>query len=149
MVSFVKVIWSVNAAFAVIMLMLSMTALAGRVQNSACQKMRITPSMNFMMREFAMLDVEKITPAIGGIVKGVDFSKQLDARVQGLIYEALLEHQVIFFRASRSPRHIWHLPEVLATSMSRILFIRMLSISKISSNSKIMRTHPRYKQLAH
>ena len=45
-----------------------------------------------------MLDVEKITPAIGGIVKGVDFSRPLDARVQGLIYEALLEHQVIFFR---------------------------------------------------
>ena len=90
-----------------------------------------------------MLDVEKITPAIGGIVKGVDFSRPLDARVQGLIYEALLEHQVIFSGASRSRhRPIWILPVALASSMSRIRSTPMSSISKISSNSKIMRTHP-------
>jgi taurine dioxygenase len=47
-----------------------------------------------------MLKVEKITPALGGIVEGIDFSKPINETNQHLIYEALLEHQVIFFRGA-------------------------------------------------
>jgi taurine dioxygenase len=47
-----------------------------------------------------MFDIEKITPALGGIIHGVDFSKPLDEATQNFIYDALLEHQVIFFRGT-------------------------------------------------
>lgn len=47
-----------------------------------------------------MFDIEKITPAIGGIIHGVDFSKRVDEAAQNFIYDALLEHQVIFFRGT-------------------------------------------------
>ena len=45
-----------------------------------------------------MITVEKITPAIGGIVSGVDFSAPLTAEAHDAIYQALLDHLVIFFR---------------------------------------------------
>ncbi len=44
------------------------------------------------------ISVEKITPAIGGIVSGVDFSAPLTAVNHDAIYQALLDHLVIFFR---------------------------------------------------
>lgn len=47
-----------------------------------------------------MFDIEKITPAIGGIIHGVDFSKRVDEAAQNFIYDALQEHQVIFFRGT-------------------------------------------------
>ena len=47
-----------------------------------------------------MLKISKITPAIGGIIEGVDFSAPLDEVTQHFIYEALLDHQVIFFRGT-------------------------------------------------
>jgi taurine dioxygenase len=45
-----------------------------------------------------MLEIKKITPAIGGIIEGVDFSKPINAATYQFIYNALLEHQAIFFR---------------------------------------------------
>ena len=45
-----------------------------------------------------MLEITKITPAIGAIIEGVDFSKPIDANTYQCIYDALLEHQAIFFR---------------------------------------------------
>lgn len=47
-----------------------------------------------------MLGIKKITPALGGIIDGVDFSKPIDEQTHHLIYEALIEHQVIFFRGT-------------------------------------------------
>jgi len=47
-----------------------------------------------------MLTVKKITPALGGLIEGVDFSKPIDLKTHDLIYNALLEHQVIFFRGT-------------------------------------------------
>ena len=43
-----------------------------------------------------MLNVKKITPAIGGIIQGVNFSQPIDEATQDAIYHALLEHKVIF-----------------------------------------------------
>ena len=43
-----------------------------------------------------MLNVKKITPAIGGIIQGVNFSQPNDEATQDAIYRALLEHKVIF-----------------------------------------------------
>ena len=45
-----------------------------------------------------MLNVKKITPAIGGIIQGINFSKPINETTQDAIYHALLEHKVIFFR---------------------------------------------------
>ena len=47
-----------------------------------------------------MLTVSRLTPALGGVVEGVDFSKPMDDQTQTAIYQALLDHQVIFFRGS-------------------------------------------------
>ena len=42
-----------------------------------------------------MITVEKITPAIGGIVSGVDFSAPLTAEAHDAIYQALLDQYYI------------------------------------------------------
>ena len=44
------------------------------------------------------MKAEKITPAIGAVLTGVDFSKPMDAATHDGIYQALLDHLVIFFR---------------------------------------------------
>ena len=44
------------------------------------------------------LTIEKITPNIGAVVTGVDFSKPLVEAQQHEIEHALLTHQVLFFR---------------------------------------------------
>ena len=45
-----------------------------------------------------MIEISKITPAIGAVISGVDFSRSIDARTHDAIYEALLDNLVIFFR---------------------------------------------------
>ena len=45
-----------------------------------------------------MLTVEKITPAIGAQIKGVDFTKPISTEIHDAIYEALIDNLVIFFR---------------------------------------------------
>lgn len=45
-----------------------------------------------------MISVEKITPAIGGIIAGVDFSAPLSADTHDAIYDVLMDRLVIFFR---------------------------------------------------
>jgi taurine dioxygenase len=45
-----------------------------------------------------MLTVAKITPAIGAEISGVDFSMPVEPDALETIYQALLEHLVIFFR---------------------------------------------------
>jgi len=45
-----------------------------------------------------MISVDRLTPAIGATVAGVDFSSSIDSTEHDRIYQALLEHQVIFFR---------------------------------------------------
>ena len=47
-----------------------------------------------------MLNVKKITPALGAIIDGIDFSRPIDGQTHHQIYDALLEHQVIFFRGT-------------------------------------------------
>lgn len=47
-----------------------------------------------------MLDVVKVTPAIGAEVSGWNFSKPAPQDVQDAIYDALLENLVIFFRGT-------------------------------------------------
>src|SRR5947209_17643153 len=44
------------------------------------------------------ISVRKLTPAIGGVVSGVDLREPLDADTIRAIRSALLERQVIFFR---------------------------------------------------
>lgn len=45
-----------------------------------------------------MLMIAKVTPAIGAEISDVDFSKPIGPDVHESIYQALLEHLVIFFR---------------------------------------------------
>lgn len=44
------------------------------------------------------LRVDRVTPVIGAEIEGVDLSQALDQATLDAIYEALLEHLVIFFR---------------------------------------------------
>ena len=45
-----------------------------------------------------MIEVKKLTPAIGAIIEGVNFSKPLDKKIFDQIYEVLIENLVVFFR---------------------------------------------------
>ncbi len=45
-----------------------------------------------------MVHVEKLTPAIGAILTGIDFTRPLDDKVCDAIYQALIDNLVIFFR---------------------------------------------------
>ena len=48
--------------------------------------------------------IERITPAIGARISGIDFSRPLSPDIHELIYRALLDHLVLFFRdANISP----------------------------------------------
>lgn len=47
-----------------------------------------------------MLTAEKLTPAIGAVISGVDFSRDLPPGVHERLYELLLEHLVIFVRGT-------------------------------------------------
>jgi len=55
-----------------------------------------------------MMDVAKITPAIGAEISGVDFSKAISPDIHDAIYRALLDHLVIVFRrtAINPPAHL-------------------------------------------
>ncbi|MBT6313063.1 MAG: taurine dioxygenase, partial [Alphaproteobacteria bacterium] len=44
------------------------------------------------------IDVRPVTPTLGAEIHGVDFSKPLGNRAFSEIHDALIEHQVIFFR---------------------------------------------------
>ena len=50
--------------------------------------------------EIQMLTTERITPALGAVISGPDFSKPLTSDVHDQIYQALIEHQVIFIRGA-------------------------------------------------
>ena len=50
------------------------------------------------MKEFLNLKAIKLTPTIGAELTGIDFSKPLNQKDCDAIYNALIEHQVIFFR---------------------------------------------------
>lgn len=45
-----------------------------------------------------MLEITKVTPALGAEISGVDFGDTLSTPLQDAVYQALLDHQVIFFR---------------------------------------------------
>ncbi len=47
-----------------------------------------------------MISVSKITPAIGAEISGVDFSRAIPPESHDAIYQALLDHLVIFFRGT-------------------------------------------------
>ncbi len=47
-----------------------------------------------------MLDIRPITPSIGAVIDGLDFSQPLSTAVYDEIYQALLEHLVIFIRGA-------------------------------------------------
>ena len=42
--------------------------------------------------------VTPVTPSIGGLVEGIDLTRELDAPVVEDLHDALMEHQVLFFR---------------------------------------------------
>ena len=46
----------------------------------------------------SQLKIEQLTPHIGAEVSGIDLSKPLDAADADALYDALIEHQVIFLR---------------------------------------------------
>jgi len=50
--------------------------------------------------EAQMITTEKLTPAIGAVISGVDFSAPISAKMHDAIYQALLDHLVIFFRGT-------------------------------------------------
>ena len=43
-----------------------------------------------------MIVVKKITPVIGAVIEGINFSKPIDKKVFDQIYEILIENLVIF-----------------------------------------------------
>jgi taurine dioxygenase len=45
-----------------------------------------------------MLEISKVTPVIGAKISGVDFAQAIAPEVHDAIYQALLDHLVIFFR---------------------------------------------------
>jgi taurine dioxygenase len=47
---------------------------------------------------YQSIQIEKLTPHIGGEIHGIDLSQPLDERTFKEIHDALIEHQVIFFR---------------------------------------------------
>ncbi|MEM7531388.1 MAG: TauD/TfdA family dioxygenase [Chloroflexota bacterium] len=49
------------------------------------------------MKTFSGLSINPITPTIGAEISGVDLSQPLTEPIVNAIYQALLEHQVIFF----------------------------------------------------
>lgn len=49
-------------------------------------------------REIVQLDVEPLSPKIGGLVHGVDLREPLSPEAREGVYQALLDHKVIFFR---------------------------------------------------
>lgn len=47
-----------------------------------------------------MFEIKKITPAIGAVLTGIDFSKPITAELNAAIYQALIDHLVIFIRST-------------------------------------------------
>ena len=47
-----------------------------------------------------MITIEKLTPAIGAVISGVDFGQKISPETHDAIYDALLDHLVIFFRGA-------------------------------------------------
>ena len=45
-----------------------------------------------------MIEVKKITPTIGAMIEGVNFSEPIKENVFDQIYQILIENLVIFFR---------------------------------------------------
>ncbi|HKR41708.1 MAG TPA: TauD/TfdA family dioxygenase, partial [Paraburkholderia sp.] len=44
------------------------------------------------------LNLTRLTPALGALVEGIDLAESIDQRVCHQIREALVTHQVLFFR---------------------------------------------------
>ena len=86
----------------------------------------------------AELRVRKLTPAIGAELSGIDLSVSLDQLALDQIYDALIEHQVIFFRdQSISPEN--HL--VLASSFGDLQLPNPLyPRHSVSDNIMILRS---------
>ena len=62
------------------------------------------------------MDIEKLTPAIGAIVHGVDFSRPLTPSFCDAIYKVLIDHSVVFFRQTEiSPARHMELAESFGT----------------------------------
>ncbi|MGI9462400.1 MAG: TauD/TfdA family dioxygenase [Aestuariivirgaceae bacterium] len=47
-----------------------------------------------------MISPKKVTPALGAEITGADFSRPVEPQTHDAIYQALLDHLVIFFRAT-------------------------------------------------
>ena len=47
------------------------------------------------------ISVTRMTPAIGAEVSGIKFSESNIASISDVVYQLLLEHQVLFFRNQR------------------------------------------------
>ena len=52
-------------------------------------------------RVMSIFKVNKLTPAIGAEVSGIDLSEPLDDSEADTVYQLILEHQVLFFRGQR------------------------------------------------
>ena len=51
-----------------------------------------------MQMATTQLRIDPLTPAIGAEITGVDLSRPLDPQTLDAIYQALLDHLVLFFR---------------------------------------------------
>lgn len=51
----------------------------------------------------AAFSIDPLTPAIGAEISGLDLSKPLDSETLDAVYQALLDHQVVFFRDQDLP----------------------------------------------
>ena len=61
-----------------------------------------------------MIEVKKITPTIGAIIEGVNFSEPIEKNVFDQIYEILIENLVIFLETPVSLRWlIWSFQSTL------------------------------------
>ena len=61
------------------------------------------------------MQITKMTSNIGAVIEGVDLGQTLSASQEDMIYEALIDNSVIFFRDQNiAPDSIWPLPEALA-----------------------------------
>ena len=57
-----------------------------------------THDMQSPAQEVVRLDVEPLSPKIGGVIHGIDLGKPISSAVKAAIYEAFLDRKVIFFR---------------------------------------------------
>ena len=84
--------------------------------------------------------VTPVTPNIGGLVEGIDLTRPLDAPVVDDLHEALMEHQVLFFRGQELTHDT---QKALGEHFGRL----HISVGGDGTNSKQLRDYPEVRAL--